>query len=328
MDLYICTTYYHLYVLLLKRLTGHQRKCDVVICDDIPTGKALSINLKKSGLFKRIWYIEQSKLPDDRGYGRLDRILFQHRRRYKMLSRLLPFDVKSYDNIYIFHDDTPLGRLLNDAHKKYHLIEDSYNFFQRIKDTPQAIHLRKKNYKYPFAKLLNSGYFPMGESKFVIDIEVNENLSLQIKGKKIFELSRDAMRAQLSKEDRCVMYKIFGCPVFPVMSNKQALLLTEPLALDGVCDESTQYDIYSYIVSDLKNKDFDVLIKPHPRDNVDYSKLQAFITEKTYPVELFVDCLEQPLCCVAAVSSSAVYSIHAKKIYLYSYLINGGQKDV
>ena len=100
------------------------------------------------------------------------------------------------------------------------------------------------------------------------------------------------------------------------------------MALDGVCDEATQYGIYSCIVSDLKSKGFDVLIKPHPRDNVDYGKLQAFITERTYPIELFIDCLEQPLCIVAAVSSSAVYSIHAKKIYLYSFLINGGQKDV
>ena len=325
-DLYICTTYYHVYVLLLKRLTGYQKKCDVVICDDIPTGEILSFNLQNSGLFDKVWYIRQLLLPEVGGKGRLDKIFFQHKRRYRLISHLLPFDINAYRDVYIFHDDTALGRFLNDAHKYYHLIEDSYNFFQRIKNTPQSVHIRKKNCKYVLAKILNLGYFPMGESKYVIDIEVNENSALQIDNKKIVELTRDGMRKRLSSDNKRLMRWIFGNPAIPNLDHC-ALLLTEPLFKDGVCNLERQCSIYRYVVHDLQDKGYLIVLKPHPRDDIDYSWLSVHVIERTYPIEILVDNLESELDCVAAVSSSAVYSMQAKAIYIYDNLIYGGKTN-
>ncbi len=324
-SLYICTTYYHVYVLLLKRLTGKQIKCDVVICNDIVNGEKLKDNLILSGLFRYVWFVDQTVLPEDKGKNRLDRILFQHKRRAKAIRNILPFKINEYKDIYIFHDDTALGRYLNDEKMMYHLVEDSYNFFQHIKDTPQAIHIRKRNWKYWFAKLLNVGYFPMGESKYVLDIEVNENKNLQINGKPIVEISRDAMRSNLSKEDKKVIYNIFGCPKFPDIKDNIAVLLTQPFYLDGVCDEAKQYAMYNYIIKDLSHKGYNVIMKPHPRDLMDYSACNVFVTERYYPIEILADSLSVSIACAAAVSSSAVFTIKAKKIYLYKYLLDGGK---
>lgn len=328
MDMYICTTYYHVYVLLLKRLTGFQSPCDVVICDDLPTGEKIKSNLSAIGLFNTVWYITQSKFPVDNGYNRIDRILFQHKRRFKEINGMLPFDIKSYKNIFIFHDNTALGRFLNDGKVKYHLIEDSYNFFQRINLTPQHKYIRQVNYKYKLARFLNVGYFPLGASKYVADIEVNQNKALQIKHNHIVELSRDYMRSLLSEADKKLIFKVFGCPEFPKIGKNTAILLTEPLFRDGVCDEEQQISIYKYVTRDLQDKGYNVVIKPHPRDECNYLCLNAFITERFYPIEVIEDNSNTGIECVAAVSSSAIYSIHAKKIYLYTFLINGGQKDV
>ena len=327
MDLYICTTYYHVYALLLKRLTGFQQACDVVVCKDIPTGEQLRERLAESGLFGNVWFVDQWALPEDRGKDRLDRIFTQHKRRYNTIKEMLPFDVKQYDNIFIFHDGTSLGRYLNDAKVKYHLIEDSYNFYQHMRQTPQAVHIREKNYKYGLAKLLDVGYFPLGESKHVIDVEVNENKSLQISKKRIVEISRDAMRKALTPQDKQIIRTIFGNPCLPTMGGNVAILLTESFAFDGHCSREKQYAMYEYIVRDLKSKGMDVIIKPHPRDDLDYSELGMEVMDRAFPMEILEDNFDGEINCLATVSSSAVMSIKAKTIYKYDYLLNGGESN-
>lgn len=320
MDLYICTTFYHVYILLLKRLTGIQDACDVVVCKDIPTGEQLKYRIENSRLFNNVWYINQWELPDDRGRNRLDRLFCQHHRRYRTIKKMLPFDVKKYDNVYIFHDNTKLGRYLNDAKIKYHLIEDSYNFFQHILQTPQAIHIREKNHKYKFAKFLNMGYFPMGESKYVLDIEVNENRNLQIPNSNVVELSRDMMRDLLSEEDKQLIFKIFGSPKLPKLDKNTVILLTESFAADGVCNGEKQMTMYKGIIDDLKSKGLAVLVKPHPRDEMDYSIFDVNVIDRFFPIEVLVDQIGKEIQNVATVSSSAVLNIQAKNIYKYDFL--------
>lgn len=327
MDLYICTTYYHVYVLLLKRQTGFQEACDVVLCKDILTCENLKQSLDNSGLFVNVWCINQWKMPEDIGKNRLDRLFFQHHRRYRTIKKMLPFDVKKYDNVYIFHDDTMLGRYLNDAQIKYHLIEDSYNFFQHILQTPQAIHLREKNYKYKLAKLLNMGYFPMGESKYIVDIEVNENKNLQISNQKIVEISRDMMRDSLSEEDKQLIFKIFGSPKLPQIDQDTVILLTEPFSTDGVCSDEKQIIIYKVIIDDLIEKGLTVLIKPHPRDKMDYSIFGVDVIDRFFPMEVLVDQVGEKIQNIATVSSSAALSINAKNIYKYDFLQIKGEDN-
>ena len=313
MNLTICTTYYHLYVTLLKRLVWGQ-ETDLVICDDIPTGRVLVKRLRGTGLFGRVWYVEQHRLPEEFGRGRLDRVLFQHRRRYRLLRPLLPFQLEDYQEIYIYHDGTALGMFLNDARCPYHLVEDALNFYQRLQDTPQAQLLRPHDWKFRIRKLLNSGYFPLGESKYVKDIEVNENRNLQIVGKPIVELPRDAMEQKLTPTQRQLIFQIFGQPELPEMGAGTALLLTEPLYSDGVCTTlEEQVEIYQKMLKSLQAEGFQVVIKPHPRDFEDYTGLGAQVLDKNFPVELLAHLIKAPLGCAAAVSSSAVFTIQAEE---------------
>ncbi len=311
--LYICTTYYHVYITLLKQLNA-PNLIDLVVCDDIPTGRELSQRLRETGLFRYVWFVQESLLPEERGKNKLDWILFQHQRRRRAIRPLLPFSVDDYQDIYIFHDGTPLGTYLTDVRKSYHLIEDSLNFYQRVRDTAQGRLLKAHTWKYWLRRLLNSGYFPLGESRYVKDIEVNENKNLQIRGKKIVELPRRELQNNLSKDGQKIVLDVFGCSVLPETGRQSALVLTEPLFADSVCDTlEVQVAIYHDVVETLRGKGLQVVIKPHPRDTANYSKLEATIWDRFFPVELLSYLPIRVFQCAVAVSSSALFSVPAKR---------------
>ncbi len=313
MVLYICTTYYHVYITLLKQLAKPQ-SMDLVICDDIPTGKTLADKLRKSGLFQHVWFVRQSQLPDVPGKNKLDCILFQHRRRYRVLTPLLPFRLEHYQDIYLFHDGTLLGMYLQDAGRPYHLIEDSLNFYQRIYDTPQAKLLPHKNLKYRLRKLLRMGYFPLGEYHRLIDIEVNQNTDLAISFPRIMERPRRELAHTLTAQNTALLLDLFDVPLNHMDSSNCTLILTEPLFQDGICqDEHEQLLLYKTLISKLKKRHSSIMLKPHPRDLLDYSPLQLPVMKREYPIELLNCLIPAPFACVAAVSSSAVFTVQAKE---------------
>lgn len=313
MTLYICSTYYHVYVTLLKRLAGYE-VTDCVICDDIPAGEALARRLEKTSLFRNVWFVRQRELPEVRGKNTLDWMFFQHRRRYKTLRPLLPFDLDDYGDIYIFHDGTPLGEYLNDAGRHYHLIEDSLNFYQRIFQTPQAQLLTADTLKNRVRRLLNSGYFPLDGSRYVTDVEVNENAALQLKLPRVKELSRSGLQERLTDGDKAIVLDVFGCPDLERTEGRKALVLTEPFYEDGTCGSlEEQTLIYRNIVGALKNEGYAVMIKPHPRDGGDYAGCEAQILDRYFPIELLQFFPEMTFDCAVTVSSSAIYELQADR---------------
>ena len=317
-NLYICTTYYHVYITLLKQLL-QLTPADLVICDDLATGQELSSRINSTGLFRNCWYVETKKFPEDFGRGKLDRILFQHKRRYRLLDPLLPFRVHEYENVYIYHDGTPLGLFLNDARKPYHLIEDSLNFYQFFRNTPQGKLMQPHNIKYWLRKVLNSGYFPLGESRFVLDIEVNNGRALQIPNQNVVVVPRADIEYKLSEECKRCLFKIFDLPEFSCEKTGKgyALILTEPLFRDGQLDSiESQMDIYKKVLNQIEAKGCIPVIKPHPRDSADYTVLKATMLNSYFPVELLAlgsQCFEM----VVSVSSSALTAIPANAYYFW-----------
>lgn len=329
MRLYICSTYYHVYIVLLKQFAGPQDS-DLVICDDIPTGKRLTERLSATGLFRHVWYVEQSKLPEVRGKNRLDWIFFQHKRRFRTIRPMLPFDLDDYRDVYIFHDGTPLGMYLADAKRPYHLIEDSLNFYQRVLDTAQAQHLKSHSLKYRGRRLLNSGYFPLGESRFVVYVEVNENRNLQIRLPKVVELPREQLEEHLTQKDRRELLDVFDCPELSSIEAHSALILTEPLHRDGLCgDIEEQVSIYQKLVEALEMDGYSVILKPHPRDLADYTRLGVWMLKREFPVELLRYLPKIGFACAVAVSSSAIFELPARRKFWWKHnsLQEISQKD-
>lgn len=291
--IYICTTYYHVLVTLAKTLLEKSKikNTDIIVCDDIIEAESLCQKLKKYNLFNKIFFVKQSEIPEFVSNNIFKNLLYLHHFNYAMTSKYINVNFDNYSDIYIFHDDTKIGHYLNDAGYYYHLIEDSLNFYQKILNTPFRYAVIS-NWKYYLKRILNYKYLPLGNSKYVLDIEVNENKNLQIKRKKVVELNRHELFNKVFLKHKDVLLWVFLDREIKDLLKKEnkALVLTQPLYKDKILQsEAEQLSFYKKIVQDLKQKNFKVYIKPHPRDCIDYS---AFISDinvinKEFPIEIF-----------------------------------------
>lgn len=324
MNLYICSTYYHVYVALLKHFACREKQdTDLVICDDIPAGEQLVNRIRKASLFGNVWFVRQRELPQVSSKNWVDAVFSQHKRRAATLRRLLPLSIWDYQNIYIFHDGTPLGSYLNDEKCPYHLLEDSLNFYQYVYQSSQAHLLRPHNFRYFVRRLLKTGYFPLGESPYLLDIEVNDQNNIQIPSRKVIERPRAELEKQLTPDQIQLIFEVFGYHEQVLSGQKNAIILTEPLYQDNHCQtQEAQHEIYRTIVEYLLEKGLYVHIKPHPRDTIDYSEYPVVVIDRNFPSELF-----KLNCAIAfehavAVSSSSLLTFPAKHKYYWDIASN------
>ena len=129
-----------------------------------------------------------------------------------------------------------------------------------------------------------------GYSKYCIDMEVNDISVLPYKCPKHIEKPREELTAALTEGDKRILVSVFmenldnlerqlsECP----KDTKKALLLSEPL-----CDLETRERIFKDIIRDYC-QDCVVLIKPHPRDILDYKKIfpEQIVIEGKFPMEV------------------------------------------
>lgn len=317
MKLYICSTYYHVFITMLKQLSQRET-ADLVICDDLPTGQELSQRIRETGLFRNVWFVEQHRLPEVPARGIVDAVLFQHKRRARTLRPLLPFSVGDYSDICIYHDGTALGCYLNDEGAAYHLIEDSLNFYQYVYQSSQACLLYPHNFRYRIRRLLKAGYFPLGFSPYLVDIEVNDKNNLQIPSGAAVEKPRSQLMEHLSPEQISLLFRIFGYHPVENYGELSAIILTQPLFQDGACaNEEEQRGIYREIAEFLKDKGYCVSLKPHPRDSVNYEQLPVTIIQGYFPSELFGLGKNTVFDCAVTVNSSALAVFPARKRYFW-----------
>ena len=291
--IYICTTYYHVLVTLAKTLLEKSKikNTDIIVCDDIIEAESLCQKLKKYNLFNKIFFVKQSEMPEFVSNNIFKNLLYLHPFNYAMISKYINVKFDNYSDIYVFHDDTKIGHYLNDAGYYYHLIEDSLNFYQKILNTPFR-YVVISDWKYYFKKILNYKYLPLGNSKYVLDVEVNENKNLKIKRKKVVEINRKILlNKAFAKYKDIILGIFFNLDIKDLLKEKnKALILTQPLYKDKILhSEKEQIFFYKAIVKDLKQQKLKVYIKPHPRDSIDYSSLISDINviNQEFPIEIF-----------------------------------------
>lgn len=316
MKLYICSTYYHVYITLLKQFAS-PFEGDLIICDDLPTGGTLASNIRATNMFHNVWFIKQSELPPVRSKNVIDYLFFKHNRRSKILRTMLPFSVHNYEDIYIYHDGIPLGTYLNDERVPYHLIEDSLNFYQYVYQSSQAHFLPPHNLVYWIRRFFNAGYFPLGFSPFLLDIEVNNRSNLQIPSRKVIEYPRSRLE-QISIAQIQLLYDLFGFSFGTINNTDCAIILTQPLFQDGICSsEEKQYLIYQELSNYLQKKGYHIFLKPHPRDICSYFNLPVKIIDRYFPSELFALQRRNIFDCAVTISSSSITNFPAKKNYYW-----------
>lgn len=302
--IYVCHTYYHVYVACLKEYflpKEKQGQAALVLSTMSNDFGNLKERAEKSGIFKQVFIFDEKsaeffpeleKYHKDRGnivINMLARIRYT-----KLLGRLqeayVPVDFKEYKDIYVFCDSDPIGYYLSYKKIYYHAVEDGLNCLET----------------YDTARYDNRGHFGLkawmaahnlifiqnGYAKYCLDMEINDKSILPYPIDKHIEQPREELTAHLTKEDKDVLIHLFIENMDELQqtledgAKEKILVLSEPL-----CDLETRKRIFTDIINEygeINGHKAQVLIKPHPRDVLDYRKEfpEHVVMNGMFPMEI------------------------------------------
>lgn len=295
-DLYIVSTYYHALIACVRHINDGGN-ADIIVTDYIPQYEILTDRLNKSGLFERVFSV--GKIEEYRSSCWFDYAFNNNRRNKKLVEKQLGYSLKKkYKNIYIFHDDTWMARYLKCARIPYHLLEDALDSYKTISDTAFAYMVHQDNLKMRIKNVIRLGYTYCGFDRYTKSVEVNSIKGVQIRHlakDKLVERPRKPMFDKLNESDVITLKNIFMKDIPEFDDRNSMLLITQPLNVDRMVDnEANQAEIYLRLakkhIGDLK-----LVVKPHPRDSVNYTNLfpDATILDKNMPLEI-VAMIEDP----------------------------------
>ncbi|MCR5719082.1 MAG: alpha-2,8-polysialyltransferase family protein [Lachnospiraceae bacterium] len=307
--IYICHTYYHVYVTALKELKLKEQcennkvefvKADLMLSHMSNDFETLSERAEKSGLFNSVidfdekredFFPELSKYREDGGniaVNLLRRIRFT-KRYAKLEAPYVPVDLKAYKDIYVYCDSDPIGYYLNQNRIKYHALEDGLNC---LKNFDAARYDNRGHFKLKafMSMYLNLIFVQNGYGKYCMDMEVNDISAIRYPCPRYIEESREALYNRLTEEDKEILLTIFirdkenltkQIDEAGKIGNK-ILILTDPL-----CTLDVRKRIFTDIINEYK-KYGTVFIKPHPRDELDYrTEFKEYPQfDRTVPMEM------------------------------------------
>lgn len=307
--IYICHTFYHVYVTCLKELNLPKEmwgEASLMLSGMSNDFGNLKERAEGSGLFAEVISFDEKEaecfpslvpLKKDRGSlvkNMVQRIYFT-KRFGKLLEPYIPVDLKQYEDIYVFCDSDPVGYYLSTHKIYYHALEDGLDCI-RYYDTARFDNRGHFKFKAWMAAH-NLIFIQNGYAKYCLDMEVNDISVLPYPCPKYIEKSRKELAEGVTPKGKKLLLSVF-------IENREALektlrqgahhehkvlVLTEPL-----CDLKTRKKIFRDIIEEygkIDGKEAQILLKPHPRDILDYKELfpEHIVLDGKFPMEILND---------------------------------------
>lgn len=285
--IYVCHTYYHVYVTFLKecnRPKQEQGRATLVLSKMSTDFESFRERAEKSGLFCQVVEYDekrQSAYPELDKYlmeggnivGNMIRRIMMTKKFGKLCEQDIPVDFTQYEDIYVFCDIDPIGYYLNWKHIPYHAVEDGLNTLKYC-DGARYENRGFFQLKAFMSSRLNLIFVQNGYGKYCIDMEVNDVSVIDYPFKKYVEINRQTLTDHLTREDKDVILKAFVRDLDTLERQirqsrdiPKVLILTEPL-----CDLQTRERIFRDLINKYRQEG-QIYLKPHPRDELDYRKL-------------------------------------------------------
>lgn len=301
--IYVCHTFYHLYISFLKEFARPKEEkgnATVVLSKMSNDFGDIKDRIPQSGYFKEAIEFDEhsfndfpklSKYKKDRGnalVNMIPRIIFTSKYA-KLQEQYVPVDFKEYDEIYVFCDNDPIGTYLNKKRIHYHAVEDGLNYLSTFvnakRDNAGAFGIKKF-----LSMKLNLIFMQDGYSKYCLDMEVNDLSLVDDDFYKYKEVRRSELEKCLDDEKREVLVRVFVKDLDRIRrgidslsgDKKTVIILTEPL-----CSLNVREKIFKDLLVKYSNEGL-VFFKIHPRDELDYAKLfpDVFQFDKSVPMEI------------------------------------------
>ncbi len=300
-SIYVCHTYYHVYVTLLKEFAKpkeEQGYASIVLSKMSNDFEELLGRLESLGIFREIFEYDEKRFeefPELMKYHHPSKFFpvsiwnrYRFTKKYgKLQEQYIPTDFRKYENVYVFCDSDPIGYYLNWKHIYYHAVEDGLDTL-RSSDLARADNASHFNLKVFLSKKCNIIFVQNGYGRYCLDMEVNDISVLKYPCPYYVEVSRAKLMERLTQEEKNIMLKAFVKDaekikhVIAAKTRKTVLILTEPLC--GL-------DVRKVLFGDLIKKyedEYQIILKQHPRDEMNYEKEfpDYLLIERTVPMEM------------------------------------------
>lgn len=301
--IYVCHTYYHVYVTFLKELNlpkEKQGQATLVLSSMSIDFEKLKERVESTGLFEAVeefdekredFFPQLSQYKKDRGnivFNMWSRIKFT-----KMFAKLqepyIPVNFKEYKDIYVYCDSDPIGYYLNQNRIPYHALEDGLNCLKNY-DSARYDNRGMFGVKAFMSEKLNLIFIQNGYGKYCVDMEVNDISLLKYGHPKYIEQSRQALVENLTQEDKELILKAFIRDRKRLQEQieesgqvgDKILILTDPL-----CTLDVRERIFRDIIA-MYETEGTIFLKPHPRDVLNYREVFAKYPQfdATVPMEM------------------------------------------
>lgn len=301
--IYICHTYYHVYVSFLKELNLPKEKrgqASLVLSTMSIDFENLKERVESTGLFEAVYEFEEKKdtfFPELEKYrkdtGNLiknlwNRIVFT-KKFAKLEAPYIPVDLKEYKEIYVYCDSDPIGYYLNQNRIRYHALEDGLNCLKNY-DAARYDNRGHFGLKAFLSSKCNLIFIQNGYGKYCIDMEVNDIAAIKYPCPKYVEVPRQSLVDGLTQEDKNLILQAFVRDMPKLkkqieesnLAGGKILILTEPL-----CTLDIREQIFRDLIA-MYETEGTVFLKPHPRDSLDYRTLFAEYPQfdATVPMEM------------------------------------------
>lgn len=301
--IYVCHTYYHVYVTFLKELNLPKEKrgqATLVLSRLSNDFENLKERVEKTGLFAEVlefdekrddFFPELKKYREDKGnivFNMLSRIRFT-RKYAKLEEPFVPVDFKEYGDIYIFCDSDPIGYYLNQKKIHYHAVEDGLNCIKNF-DAARFENRGHFELKAWMSRKWNLIFVQNGYGKYCLDMEVNDISAIKYPCPQYVEVPRQPLVDALTQEDKEMILNAFIRNREELTRQieegnrigKKILILTEPL-----CTLDVREQIFRDLIARYEPEG-KIFLKPHPRDVLDYHKVFPGypIIDGTVPMEM------------------------------------------
>ena len=288
--LYICFHPYILYKTLVERMGDEENSYSLLLTDAISDLKPIVPALRKSGMFEQVEFFScepyrhyydlflHKNLPKSPVIRKLAMtknylVLMLSQRKFKKIA--LPFDLgsKKYDKIICADFDYVINARLSMNHIEYAVFEHAknvYQYFESQKLWHIYTHLRRFLDKTHLLKGVGD------TSRYCKEIIVNDTaaaLSWLGRNRKVTIWDVDEHIAALTAQQKDQIFQLYveGYSTNIDADQTYDLLLTSPLHIDAYLpSEGKQIQFYKDVIRD--HFTHPVLIKPHPRDTVDYRR--------------------------------------------------------
>lgn len=306
--IYVCHTFYHVYVAILKEMKlvrktfpADYKKADIALSSISTDFERLGERLEKAGIFDEVYALDEKRedfFPQlakyRKNYGNIlrhmvNRVIFTKKLAKCEEPYMALIDFKAYKDIYVFCDSDPIGYYLNYKHIFYHAVEDGLDCLKNLDDAHVANYGHFK-LKALFSRL-NLIFIMNGWGKYCIDMEINDRSKVPTDCPRFVEAPRKPLEQALTSEQKKLMIRAFIEDADYLMEQlkpksdggEYAIFLTEPHPVDEEARKRVCLDVLERYC-----KGYRVIIKPHPRDMIDYEKLcpDAVVLKGRFPVEV------------------------------------------